>query len=171
MAHRQVTELPSIGPGGNGGWVAGTRSFDELLTEGESVPVEGWDFSWLREGPPSSAHRGVTSSWPAATSGRWAAPVAVADNADLPFRAAVFDLVVSRAQAAGLVVADLRQGGAAYRVQRRRRGRALSAQGHLDCPRLTVERYRDRLAELLSTFNGTAPSWPTHSASPSKPAS
>jgi SAM-dependent methyltransferase len=27
--------------------VASTRSFDELLTEGESVPVDGWDFSWF----------------------------------------------------------------------------------------------------------------------------
>lgn len=24
-----------------------TRSFDDLVTEAESAPVEGWDFSWL----------------------------------------------------------------------------------------------------------------------------
>lgn len=25
----------------------GARTFEELLAEGESVPVEGWDFSWF----------------------------------------------------------------------------------------------------------------------------
>ncbi|WP_040422432.1 class I SAM-dependent methyltransferase [Actinopolymorpha alba] len=119
-------------------------TFEELLAEGESVPVEGWDFSWFEgratEDRPSwgysrllrervsaasavvdiqtgggevlaSAVRAehppailaATESWPpnAEIARRrlqhlGATVVEVADEADLPFPDASFDLVVSR---------------------------------------------------------------------------
>jgi SAM-dependent methyltransferase len=116
-------------------------TFEELLAEGVSVPVEGWDFSWFEgrateERPPWGysrllAHRmasataaldiqtgggevlaqiphpppvlAATESWPpnVQIARRNLAPlgatvVAVDDDADLPFPADSFDLVVSR---------------------------------------------------------------------------
>jgi SAM-dependent methyltransferase len=121
--------------------VAAGRTFDELIAEGESVPVDGWDFSWFagraREQRPSwgyarmlsermgSANAALdvqtgggevlatiarapaelvaTEAWPpnVAIARRnlralGATVVEVADDADLPFAPASFDLVVSR---------------------------------------------------------------------------
>jgi SAM-dependent methyltransferase len=121
--------------------MAATATFEELLAEGASVPVQGWDFSWFAgratEQRPSwgysrmlaerMAHAGAaldvqtgggevlaaipwrpallvaTESWPPNIDvarrtlrplGAWL--VAAADEADLPFRDACFDLVSSR---------------------------------------------------------------------------
>ena len=116
-------------------------TFDELVAEGASVPVEGWDFSWFAgratEERPSWGYSRLlaermasataaldiqtgggevlaqiphppptlvaTESWPpnVAVARRHLRPlgadvVEVADDADLPFPAASFDLVVSR---------------------------------------------------------------------------
>ena len=116
-------------------------TFDELLAEGEAVPVEGWDFSWfegrateerpswgyarlmgermagasaaldiqtgggevLARIPRPPAVLAATESWPPniEIARRNLAPlgatvVAVDDDADLPFPAESFDLVVSR---------------------------------------------------------------------------
>ncbi len=118
-----------------------TATFDELLAEGSSVPVEGWDFSWFAgratEQRPSwgyagaMAHRMAGASAaldvqtaggeviaqigeppPVLTATEWWPPNVelarrnlsvhgatvheVADDADLPFPAESFDLVVSR---------------------------------------------------------------------------
>jgi SAM-dependent methyltransferase len=116
-------------------------TFGELLAEGASVPVEGWDFSWFEgrateERPPWGYSRllaqrmaaaaaaldiqtgggevlaqiphpppvlAATESWPPNVeiarrnlSPLGATVVAVDDDADLPFPADSFDLVVSR---------------------------------------------------------------------------
>jgi SAM-dependent methyltransferase len=116
-------------------------TFEELVAEGASVPVEGWDFSWFEgrateERPPWGYSRllgqrmasataaldiqtgggevlaqipkppprlAATESWPpnVEIARRNLAPlggtvVAVDDDADLPFPADSFDLVVSR---------------------------------------------------------------------------
>lgn len=116
-------------------------TFEELVDEGASAPVEGWDFSWFagratEERPPwgyarligermAGAEAGLdvqtgggevlatiptppptlaaTESWPpnVAVARRNLAPLGatvheVADDADLPFPAESFDLVVSR---------------------------------------------------------------------------
>ena len=33
-------------------------TFEDLVAEGATVPVEGWDFSWFEGGRPRSAHPG-----------------------------------------------------------------------------------------------------------------
>jgi SAM-dependent methyltransferase len=116
-------------------------TFEELLAEGERVPVDGWDFSWfegraseerpswgyarlmaermavasaaldiqtgggevLARVPHPPAVLAATESWPpnVAIARRSLRPlggtvVEVADDADLPFPAESFDLVVSR---------------------------------------------------------------------------
>jgi SAM-dependent methyltransferase len=121
--------------------VAASPVFEELLAEGVSVPVDGWDFSWFRgrateDRPPWGysqllAQRmavataaldiqtgggevlaqiphpppmlAATESWPpnAEIATRKLAPLGahvatVDDDADLPFPAESFDLVVSR---------------------------------------------------------------------------
>jgi SAM-dependent methyltransferase len=125
--------------------VTGAPMFEELLAEGEAVPVEGWDFSWFagrateerpswgysrmlkeRMGGASAALDvqtgggevfaealaqaarppevlAATESWPpnAELARRNLRPfgasvIEVADDADLPFSAYSFDLVVSR---------------------------------------------------------------------------
>jgi SAM-dependent methyltransferase len=121
--------------------VAVTSAFEELLAEGASVPVAGWDFSWFEgrateDRPPWGYSRmlaermaaaaaaldlqtgggevlgqiprpppvlAATESWPpnAAIARRNLAPlgarvVTVDDDADLPFPAESYDLVVSR---------------------------------------------------------------------------
>jgi SAM-dependent methyltransferase len=122
-----------------------SATFEELVVEGASVPVEGWDFSWFEgratEERPSWGYSSMmagrmadasaaldiqtgggevlgqvlaevprlprlvaaTESWPpnlvvaAEHLGpRGASVLAVADHGDLPFVAAMFDLVVSR---------------------------------------------------------------------------
>jgi SAM-dependent methyltransferase len=123
------------------GHVDMSPTFEDLLAEGASVPVEGWDFSWFEgrateERPPWGYSRllgqrmaaaaaaldiqtgggevlaqipqpppvlAATESWPpnVEIARRNLAPlggtvVAVADDADLPFPADSFDLVVSR---------------------------------------------------------------------------
>jgi SAM-dependent methyltransferase len=127
--------------GAETGAVIASSTFEELLAEGESVPVEGWDFSWfegrateerpswgyarmigermagvaaaldiqtgggevLAQIPHPPAVLVATESWPpnieVATRNLrrvGASVVAVADDADLPFPAESFDLVVSR---------------------------------------------------------------------------
>jgi SAM-dependent methyltransferase len=121
--------------------VAQSREFEELLAEGASVPVAGWDFSWFEgrateQRPPWGYSRlladrmagaaaaldvqtgggevlaliphpppllAATESWPPnlAIAGRnlarlGARVVQAADDANLPFLAETFDLVVSR---------------------------------------------------------------------------
>ncbi|HEY1988706.1 MAG TPA: class I SAM-dependent methyltransferase [Acidimicrobiales bacterium] len=116
-------------------------TFEDLVAEGESVPVEGWDFSWfdgrateerptwrysrmladhmagataaldiqtgggevLAEIPVSPPVLAATESWPpnlalarANLAGLGATVTEVPDDADLPFAASSFDLVVSR---------------------------------------------------------------------------
>jgi SAM-dependent methyltransferase len=116
-------------------------TFDQLLAEGESVPVDGWDFSWfegrateerpswgyarmmagrmadavaaldiqtgggevLAEVPDLPRLTAATESWPpnlavaaSRLRPRSAWVMAVADEGDLPFAPASFDLVVSR---------------------------------------------------------------------------
>lgn len=39
--------MPRLPPGGHTAGVATASTFAELLAEGESEPVEGWDFSWF----------------------------------------------------------------------------------------------------------------------------
>jgi SAM-dependent methyltransferase len=117
------------------------RTFEQLVTEGESVPVEGWDFSWFEgrateERPAWGYSRLLADRMAVAVAGldvqtgggevlgqishppavlaateSWAPNVAiarrnlaslgatvveVADDAELPFPANSFDLVVSR---------------------------------------------------------------------------
>jgi SAM-dependent methyltransferase len=52
--------------------MAGTRSFEELVEEGASVPVEGWDFSWFEgratEERPSWGYSGMLAERAARTS-------------------------------------------------------------------------------------------------------
>ena len=121
--------------------VPASATFEELVAEGESIPVEGWDFSWfsgrateerptweysrllaermaiataaldvqtgggevLAQVPYSPAVLAATESWPPnvalARSRLEELGVTVAevpDDADLPFPASSFDLVVSR---------------------------------------------------------------------------
>lgn len=121
--------------------MARRSTFEELIAEGESVPVEGWDFSWFdgraTEERPSWGYSRIlaermagagaaldiqtgggevlaqiphpprvlaaTESWPPNAelarhnlAALGAAVVGAADDADLPFRAETFDLVVSR---------------------------------------------------------------------------
>ena len=116
-------------------------TFEDLVAEAESVPVEGWDFSWFEgratEERPSWGYAArladrmagataaldiqtgggevlseiseppgllaATESWPpnlalarANLAGLGATVAEVADDADLPFPASSFDLVVSR---------------------------------------------------------------------------
>jgi SAM-dependent methyltransferase len=118
-----------------------SATFEELVAEGESVPLDGWDFSWfegrateerpswgyssmmagrmadasaaldiqtgggevLAEVPCLPPLMAATESWPPnlvvaaehlRPRGAWV--LAVADDGDLPFAAASFDLVVSR---------------------------------------------------------------------------
>ncbi|HEV3264977.1 MAG TPA: class I SAM-dependent methyltransferase [Acidimicrobiales bacterium] len=116
-------------------------TFEDLLAEAESVPVEGWDFSWfegrateerptwgysrmladrmagatagldiqtgggevLAQIPEAPAVLAATESWPpnvalarANLAGLGATVTEVPDEADLPFSAGSFDLVVSR---------------------------------------------------------------------------
>ena len=44
---RQENGLLVLPAGCDAGPVADTADFDELVAEGEAVPVEGWDFSWF----------------------------------------------------------------------------------------------------------------------------
>jgi SAM-dependent methyltransferase len=121
--------------------VSSPPTFEDLVAEGESVPVEGWDFSWfdgrateerptwrysrmladhmagataaldiqtgggevLAEIPVSPPVLAATESWPpnlalarANLAGLGATVTEVPDDADLPFAASSFDLVVSR---------------------------------------------------------------------------
>lgn len=90
-------------------------AFDDLVAEGESVPVEGWDFSWFEgratENRPSWGYsRLMAARMAAATTavdlqtggGEVLAeipsppPLVVAEGGDLRFADASFDLVVSR---------------------------------------------------------------------------
>jgi SAM-dependent methyltransferase len=133
--------LPELAADRDDSQVLTRSSFEELVAEGESVPVEGWDFSWFdgratEERPPWGYSRliagrmagaaaaldiqtgggevlaqiphpppvlAATESWPpnVAVARRnlaalGASVVEVDDDADLPFPAASFDLVVSR---------------------------------------------------------------------------
>jgi SAM-dependent methyltransferase len=121
--------------------VSSPPTFEDLIAEGESVPVEGWDFSWfegraieerpswgysrmladrmaiatagldiqtgggevLAEIPVPPPVLAATESWPpnlalarANLAGLGATVAEVPDDADLPFAASSFDLVVSR---------------------------------------------------------------------------
>ena len=74
--------------------MAGSPSFEELLSEGDSVSVEGWDFSWFRgratEERPSWGYSRMMVQ-------RMATVAAALDiQTALPFRTESFDLVVSR---------------------------------------------------------------------------
>ena len=42
-----VRTLPRPARGCDAAWVADAPTFEQLIAEGESVPVEGWDFSWF----------------------------------------------------------------------------------------------------------------------------
>ena len=153
--------LICFGPatGGNTERVASVPSFDDLVAEGESVPVAGWDFSWfggrateerpawgycrlladrmagaaaaldiqtgggevLAQIPRPPPVLAATESWPPniEVARRNLAPLGasvaeVDDDADLPFPAASFDLVVSRHPTVALwdeIARVLRPGG------------------------------------------------------------
>ncbi len=88
------------------------RTFDELIAEADSVPVEGWDFSWLNgratEERPSWGYQRLLSRRLANVSAALdihtgggevlagAAPFPPGDEPPLPFADHAFDLVTSR---------------------------------------------------------------------------
>ena len=81
-------------------------SFEELIAEGASVSVDGWDFSWFdgraTEERPSWGYARMLASRMADSQAALdiqtggGEVVEVDDEADLPFPTGAFDLVVSR---------------------------------------------------------------------------
>jgi hypothetical protein len=77
------------------------RTFDDLIAEADAAPVQGWDFSWL-DGRATEAR----PSWgyPRLVAERMGTASTALDVdtgggevlSCLPFRAGVFDLVISR---------------------------------------------------------------------------
>jgi SAM-dependent methyltransferase len=86
-----------------------SSSFGELVAEGESVPVEGWDFCWFQGRATEERPRWGYSRLLAA----------VDDEDDLPFPPESFDLVVSRHPTVVLwkEIARVLQPGGAYLSQ------------------------------------------------------